>query len=132
MTAITKATFNDFIQSPFCGKLKNNRDAKIIFTILSHDESIESMIASIANGEPALSPCVMAIESFIDNVPNTTMPIAININNNRQSIGRMVKTILAPYGYKPIPNVQGLAKTKPLPVESQARYFKEAAVYEKI
>jgi hypothetical protein len=125
------ATFNDFItQNPSWKDFDSNADAEIIFLILSRAASVESMIAATADGKPALTPCVMAVENLLEDVPETTM--TLGIPRNRQAVGLMVKTILAAYGYEPIPCADGGAKTKPLPDESRARYFSEAAVYRKI
>lgn len=126
-----KATFNDFIlQNPTWKDFDGNPDAEIVFSILSRDASIDSMIAAVIDGKPALTPCVMAVEELLEDLPETTMPL--DRDRNRQTIGLMVKTILAPHGYMPVGDTGGGAKTKPLPDESRARYFKEAAVYRKI
>jgi len=126
-----KATFNDFItQNPTWKDFDGNPDAEIIFSILSRDASIKSMIAAVADGKPALAPCVMAVEDLLEDLPETTMPL--DIPRNRQAAGLMVKTILASHGYEPVPDVDGGAKTKPLPDESRARYFAGAAIYRKI
>ena len=125
-----KTTYNDFItQNPTWKDFDGNTDAGIVFRILSRDASIYSMIAAIAAGKPALTPCAKAVEDLLKDLPGTTMPI--KRHRSRQAVGVMVKSILAPYGYKPITDTSGGAKTKPLPIESQARYFKAAAVYKK-
>ena len=126
-----KATFNDFItQNPTWKDFSENVDAEIIFSILSRPASIDSMVSAISGEKPALAPCVITIEELLENIPNTTMPIGRD--RTRQAVGLMVKTILEPYGYEPIRDASGDSKTKPLPDESRARYFKEAAVYKKI
>jgi hypothetical protein len=126
-----KAVFSDFItQNPTWKDFEDNQDALIVFAILSRDESIESMIKATAAGKPALTPCVMAIEDLLEDLPKPTMPV--EVERSRQAVGLMVKTILAAYGYVPIKNPGNGAKTVPLPSESCARYFREAAVYEKI
>ena len=128
---LVKATFNDFIaKNPTWKDFDGNPDAEIIFSILSRDASIKSMIAAVADGKPALTPCVMAIENLLEDLPETTMPV--DRDRSRQAVGLMVKTILAPHGYEPVPDTDGSAKTKPLPDESRARYFAGAAVYRKI
>ena len=122
--------YSKFIfQNPTWKDFDGNTDAEIVFRILSRDASINSMIVAIAAGKPALSPCARAVEDLVQNVPSTTMPI--KRHRSRQAVGVMVKSILAPYGYKPITYTSGGVKTEPLPSESKARYFKEAAVYEK-
>ena len=126
-----KTTLNDFfVQNPTWKDFEGNPDAEIIFMILSRDASIESMIAAVEDGKPALTPCVMAVENILEDMPNPSMDI--EVLRNRQAIGLMVKAILAPYDYEPIPDARGQAKTKPLPDESRARYFEEAAVYQKV
>jgi len=124
-----KATFDDFItKNPTWKDFADNTDAEIVFSILSRPASIHSMISAIAAEKPALTPCVIAIEGVLENLPNTTM--LLGRERNRQAVGLMVKTVLEPYGYVPVREANGGAKTKPLPDESHARYFKEAALYQ--
>ena len=125
-----KATFNEFItQNPTWKDFSDNADAEIVYSILARPASIDSMISAIAEKKPALTPCVMAIEDLLEDLPDTTMPL--ERDRNRQAVGLMVKAVLEPHGYTPIRDTSGDAKTKPLPDESRARYFKEAAVYQK-
>lgn len=126
-----KATFDDFFaQNPSWKDFLDNTDAEIIFSILSRKASVDGMIAAIGEGKPALTPCIMAIEELLENLPCTTMPV--DVKRNRQAVGLMAKTVLAAYGFEPIRDASGDAKTKPLPSESRARYFEEAAIYQKM
>lgn len=115
-------TLNDFItQNPSWKDFDGNADAEIVFRILARKASTQSMIAAIADGKPALTPCVMAVENLLEDLP-TTMPL--ERDRNRQAVGLMVKTILAARGYEPIHDKDGGAKTKPLPDESRAVLFR--------
>lgn len=126
-----KTTFNDFIaQNPTWKDFSGNPDAEIIFSILSRSASVDSMIAAISEGKSALSPCVMAIENLLEDMPNPAM--SIERDRTRQAVGLMVKAILAPYGYEPVRDASGDAQTRPLLDSCRARYFKEAAIYQKI
>lgn len=118
-----KATFNDFLkENPNCSKFANNPDAIAIFNILSKEENIIAMIDASNAGKPALSACVSEVESFFDNSNNPTIDLRDGFT--RTVIGRMVKSILAPFGYEP--SIQ-----KDLPKATPAKYFTSASCYEK-
>ena len=126
-----KATFNDFItQNSLWKDFFGNQDAMLVFAILSRDASIESMISAITEGKPALAPLIMTIEGLLENIPVPGMEV--DVLRTHQAVGLMAKTILAPYGYAPVQYPSGGTKTAPLPDDSRARYFEEAAVYEKV
>ena len=118
-----KATFKDFITENLnCTKFSDNTGAQNIFDLLSEDDSIISMVDATEAGRPALSPCVNRIEDYYDkqNAPNFDLKDGFT----RTVVGRMVKTILAPFGYEP--SVQ-----KDLPRAVGARYFTSASCYTK-
>lgn len=118
-----KATFNDFLsENPNCSKFAGNTDALYIFDLLSKDESIINMVDASEAGKPALSACVKEIEEFFDNQQNPSVDLTDGFT--RTAIGRMVKTILAPFGYEP--TVQ-----KDLPKAVRGKYFTSASCYEK-
>ncbi|MBC7075291.1 MAG: hypothetical protein H5T98_04330 [Syntrophomonadaceae bacterium] len=118
-----KATFNDFLkENPNCSKFANNSDAIAIFNILSKEKNIIAMIDASDAGKPALSACVNEVESFFENSNNPTIDLRDGFT--RTVIGRMVKSILAPFGYEP--SIQ-----KDLPKAISAKYFTSASCYEK-
>jgi len=118
-----KAAFSDFLaDNPNCSKYDGNPDAIAIFDILSKDENIIAMIDASEAGKPALSACVEEIEAFFDNQTNST--IDLNDGFTRTAIGRMIKTILAPFGYQ-------VTVQKDLPKSSRGKYFTSASCYTK-
>ena len=118
-----KATFNDFLaENPNCSKYQGNPDAIAIFDLLSKDENIIGMIDASEAGQPALSACVHEIEDYFDSHPNPA--IDLNDGFTRTAIGRMIKSILAPFGYE-------VTVQKDLPKATKGKYFTSASCYEK-
>ena len=117
-----KATFDDFLaENMNCSKYGNNSDAIAIFNLLSEDESIISMIDASEAGKPALAACVSAVEAYFDNSQNPTMNLTDGFT--RTVVGRMVKSILGPFGYE-------VTIQKDLPKATKAKYFTSASCYE--
>ena len=118
-----KATFNDFLaENPNCSKYDGNPDAIAIFDLLSKDENIIGMIDASEAGKPALSACVDEIEAFFSNQQNPTFFLTDDFT--RQAVGRMIKTILAPFGYE-------VTVQKDLPKALKGKYFTSASCYTK-
>lgn len=118
-----KATFSDFLaDNPNCSKFDGDPDAMAIFDLLSKDDSIIGMIDASEAGKPALSACVDEIETFFDNQQNPT--VDLNDGFTRTVVGRMIKSVLAPFGYE-------VTVQKNLPKASKAKYFTSASCYEK-
>ena len=116
-----KATFEDFIfENPMYKSLSDNRDAWQVFDILNEDDSISDAIKITRLNEPALMANVNKIEDYISNLgENSTFDLSNNFN--RMGVGRMVKTILALFGYTPIPDSKKSFNSK---------YFRSASCYE--
>lgn len=118
-----KANFEDFItENPNCSKFDGNPDAMAIFHLLSEDESIISMIDVSEAGKPALAACVDKVETYFNNLSNPTLDL--NDGFTRTVVGRMIKTILKPFGYR-------VTVQKSLPKNSKGKYFTSASCYDK-
>lgn len=118
-----KATFNDFIaENPNCSKFDGNPDAIAIFDLLSKDDSIIAMIDASEAGKPALAACVDETEAYFDSLTNPA--IDLNDGFTRTAVGRMIKTILNPFGYE-------VTVQKDLPKASRGKYFTSASCYAK-
>lgn len=116
-----KATYSTFIENnPNCSKFSGNAEAILIFEFLSKDESILQMIDASDSGKPALSPVAKSVESLLKSVSNPS--ISFDDNFTKQTVGLMVKTILAPFGY--VVNGQ-----KALPKACGAEKFVSASCY---
>lgn len=95
-----KATFSDFIFDNLnCSGFESNPDARAVFELLSEDRNIIAMIDACENGKPALSACAEEIEKFLSLKENPTMDLRDTFT--KTVIGRMIKSILAPFGYLP-------------------------------
>ena len=99
-----KATFHDFLaENPSCSGLTDNKDAQEVFEILSTDENIIKMLELSDQGQPALAACVEELEKWHDAKTANEFSFKAkegNANFNKKAVGRMVKTILAPFGYE--------------------------------
>ncbi len=119
-----KATYADFLNdNPNCTKFTSNEDAKNVFTFLNSDENIILMIESCEQGKPALAGCVTDLEAYFDAMVNPTVDFRDDFT--RQVVGRMIKTILEPFGYL-------VTKKKDISREKKAQYFKSASCYAKL
>lgn len=114
-----KSTFSDFLlDSPNCKSLKDNKDAIAIFDILSKDENIITMIEMSEMGKPALAACVSQVEQYYDSRKFSTFNLKESFY--KQSVGRMVKSIVSPFGYEPA-----------IPRRMSTKYFTSATSYRK-
>jgi len=117
-----KASFEDFIaQNQNCKKYEGNSQAIHIFNeILSRDENIIAMIDASNNNKPALSACLNEVECYYKKLDN---PIFLLTDDfTKQAVGRMVKTILEPFGYQP-------AIQKNMPKTSSPEFITSAMTY---
>lgn len=116
-----KAMYQDFItQHPNCSGYAQNPDAKAVFDFLNQDSMIIRMAESADQGKPALAGCVLELEAFYDQMQNPMIDFSDDFT--RTAVGRMVKTILAPFGY-------GVTKQKDFTKNSKGKYFKSASCY---
>jgi hypothetical protein len=108
--------------NPNCQKLRGNIDAEAIFNILSKDENIIAMLEISDLGKPALSACIKEIEKYFDLQKAPTFDL--NEGFSKQAVGRMVKTIIKPFGYET--HIQ-----RELPKSCASKYFTSATCYRK-
>ena len=102
-----KAKFSDFIDlNKNCSKYQNNKDMQELFALLSTDEYILKMVEYADIGKPALAGVVDFTDGF-----------------TKKAVGRMVKTIIAPFGYV-------VTKQKDMPRDLKTKYFTSASCYE--
>ena len=116
-----KATFEKFIEeNPNCSGYVDNVDAQKIFDFLNQDDMIIKMIEFAEQDKPALAGCVLELEQFYDTINNPM--IDFNSEFPRTAVGRMVKTILTPFGYC-------VTKRKDFTKNRKGKYFTSAACY---
>jgi len=118
-----KATFEDFLaEHRTCSNYASNADAKAIFNLMSKDENIIRMIDVSEAGRPALLGCLKEIESYYETMVNPIFKFSEMFP--RTAVGRMVATILKPFGYEPTKQVN-FSQT------NRGKYFGSASRYEK-
>ena len=122
-----KATFEEFIsQNPNYKRFANDKAMQKVFAYLSEDEVIMNMIDSCESGKSALEPVVEKIEQIFSEIGKQS-DCTLNDTLTKQGIGRMVKTILNPFGYtafkqRHLPKRKGAAKT---PFQTGALYIRD-------
>lgn len=116
-----KATFDDFMTAnPNCSGFDGNADARKIFDFLNRDENIIAMADSADQGKPALAGCVLELEAFYDAMNSSLIDFSDGFT--RTAIGRMIKTILEPFGYT-------VTKQKDFTKNKKGKYFTSASCY---
>lgn len=120
-----KATFDDFMNetgNANCSGFFFNADMKELFAFLSEDERIISMIEMCEMSKPALAGCVKEVEDWFDR--KSSPQIDLSDGFTRTVVGRLVKTILKPFGYE-------VQKQKDLSATLKCKYFASASCYSK-
>ena len=116
-----KATYEDFITAnPNCSGFENNGDARKVFDFLNKDENIIKMAEYADQGKPALAGCVLELEAYYRSMNSSQIDFKADFP--RTVVGRMVKTILEPFGYV-------VTKQKDFTKSRKGEYFKSASCY---
>lgn len=116
-----KATYEDFLfANPNCSGFTDNPDAMAVFDFLNQDATIIKMIEYCEVGKPALAACFSEVEGLVDRLPQAQIDLSNRFT--RTVIGRMIKAILEPFGYRP-------TAQKVFPKASGARHFTSASCY---
>ena len=95
-------------------------DAEKVFDFLNLDENIIKMAESADQGKPALAGCVLELEAFFDAM--TDPAVDFRDGFTRTAVGRMVRTILEPFGYR-------VTKQKDFTKNRKGIYFTSASCY---
>ena len=119
-----KTSFQKFIdENHSYNGLSNNLVAKHVFeNILSRDENIIAMIDCNNSGKPAICGCLQEVENYC--AANATPDFNLGLSFIKQAIGRMVASILEPFGYESF-------SQKRIPNEFNAQYIRSAMTYAK-
>lgn len=116
-----KAIYNDFISAnPNCSGFQDNTDAKKIFDFLNQDDIIIKMIESADQGRPALAGCVIELEAYYKTLNSTTIDFTDGFT--RTVVGRMIKSIIEPFGYC-------VTKQKDFTKSRKCEFFTSASCY---
>lgn len=119
-----KKTFKEFIEEnkSFSG-FEYDLVANYVFeNILSKDDNLISMIECNEAGEPALCGCLKEVEQYCE-INNLTQ-FSLQNDFSKQALGRMVRTVLLPFGYES-------KSQKKIPTKYNAKFVKSAMTYSK-
>lgn len=120
-----KATYEDFkneVGNANCSGYFGNEDMEELFNFLSEDNHIIRMIEMTEMQKPALAGCAKDVESWFLRKNNPKIDLADGFT--RTVIGRLVKTILKPFGYE-------VTKQKDMPKGLDCKFFASASCYKK-
>ena len=121
-------TFDDFLkENKKCSGLSDNLDAQEVFEILSTEVNIIKMLELCDQKQPALAACVAELKKWQDGNSGNNFPLrgaGKHSDFNKTVVGRMVKTILAPFGYTPYTR-------KTIPTKYGSTDFSSASCYKK-
>lgn len=120
-----KTTFKEFIDKNHSyNSLKGNLVAKHLFEeILSRDENIIAMIDSNEAGKPAICGCLHEVEYYCET--HITQDFHLGLNFAKQAVGRMVASIIEPFGYESY-------SQKRIPNEFKSKFIRSAMTYNKV
>ena len=115
----------------FVGSSIDNSDTRAIMDFLSLPESINKMIVASEMGLPAITPIVKELENKFAN--SRLSPLHHRGKNqnavHRQNVGRMIKFVMAQFGYTPVDG--GLNERARIPKFAQSSHFSTSAIYAK-
>ena len=110
----------------------DNNDTRAIMDFISSAQSVNKMIVASEMGIPAITPIVKELESKFAN--SYLSPLHHNGKNqnavHRQNVGRMIKFVMAQFGYVPVDG--GLSERARIPKFANSQYFSTAAVYKRL
>ena len=110
----------------------DNNDTRAIMDFISSPRSVNKMIVASEMGLPAITPIVKELENKFAN--SNLSPLHHNGKNqnavHRQNVGRMIKFVMAQFGYIPVDG--GLSERARIPKFANSQYFSTAAIYKKL
>lgn len=102
-----------------------------VMEYLTQPEIVDRMIIASEMDLPVLTLIGKGLENKFSE--NSDFPLVVVGNNknatNRQNVGRMIKFIMAQYGYTPVDG--GLSERARIPAISEAKYFSTSGIYKK-
>lgn len=109
----------------------DNVDTRAIMDFLSTPESVNKMIIASEMGLPAITPVVKELEKRFGNAGLSPLHHQGKNQNavHRQNVGRMIKFVMAQFGYIPVDG--GSSERARIPKFAQSKHFSTAAVYGK-
>ena len=109
----------------------DNVDTRAIMDFLSTPESVNKMIIASEMGLPAITPVVKELEKRFGNAVLSPLNRQGKNQNavHRQNVGRMIKYVMAQFGYMPAGG--GSSERTRIPKFAHSQHFSTAAIYEK-
>jgi len=94
-------------------------------------ESVNKMIIASEMGLPAITPIVKELEKRFENSKLSPLHHEGKNQNavHRQNVGRMIKFVMAQFGYIPVDG--GLSERARIPKFAESKHFSTAAIYAK-
>lgn len=121
-----KMDFSTFVVgSSVSQSLIHNSDAAAVFSYLCDAENIKNMIVFSDMRLPVLSGIAKSLEETF----KTSKDFSLDVDSNRQTVGKMISFIMEFFGYSPIRNIN--TSEKRLRNFTGATYFKSSAIYER-
>lgn len=121
----------NIVNEYFVGSSIDNVDTRAIMDFISLPESVNKMIIASEMGLPAITPIVKELEERFEN--SNLSPLHHQGKNqnavHRQNVGRMIKFVMAQFGYLPVDG--GLSERARIPKIAQSKHFSTSAIYEK-
>lgn len=115
----------------FVGSSIDNSDTRAIMDFISSPESVNKMIVASEMGLPAITPIVKDLENKFEY--SRLSPLHHEGKNqnavHRQNVGRMIKFVMAQFGYIPVDG--GLSERARIPKFAKSKHFSTSALYEK-
>ncbi|WP_432664500.1 hypothetical protein R9X47_28725 [Wukongibacter baidiensis] len=96
-----RQSFDDFVASFHVNKVvENSSVARHIYNNIIWNDSVRiKMVELSESGLPALAACVKEIEKYCTSLPSCDLDLCND--TVKQTIGRMVSSSMAPFGYTP-------------------------------
>lgn len=116
----------------FVGSSIDNSDTRAIMDFISLPESVNKMIIASEMGLPAITPIVKELEKKFENSKLSPLHHEGKNQNavHRQNVGRMIKFVMAKFGYVPVDG--GLSERARIPKFANSQHFSTAAIYKKL
>lgn len=122
----------DFLKRTKMVDVNNKKNGvEEVMDYLVNPAIIDKMIIASEMDLPVLTLVAKDLENKFDK--NSNFPVVVTEGNKnalgRQNVGRMIKFIMAQYGYTPIDG--GLSERARIPAVSGAEYFSTSGIYKK-
>lgn len=101
-------------------KLASNPYFQGLYELLMEEQNQIAMVEASNAGKPAIEACVRHIEEYVAAYPESGIDLADN--HTKQSLGRVVKYILEPFGYTP-------EKKRVFSRRSESNYITSGTIY---